>query len=67
MTKLTKAETNYGNGMIHSHCGKVFSNDNGYCKHYNGGGDISKPGLCEIVEGEIKPTAWCDQFDRARK
>jgi hypothetical protein len=67
MTKLAKESVNYSNGMIHSHCGRIFANDTSYCKYYTGAGDISAPGICSIVEGPIKPTAWCEQFDKAKK
>jgi hypothetical protein len=51
----------------HINFARTFIAPFGYCKHFKGGGDVDKPGLCEIVEGEIKPTAWCDRFDKARK
>lgn len=67
MTKMTKAEANYSRGMIHSHCGKVFSNDSGYCKHFKGAGDAVKDGVCTEVEGSISPVYWCKEFAAAKK
>ena len=65
--KLTKESVNFGNGMIHSHCGKVFPNDNDYYKHYSGAADVMVPGKCSIVEGDIRPTGWCERFERVSK
>ena len=67
MAKLTKKETNYSRGMIHSHCGKVFSNDTGYCQHYRGHTGVLTQGACEIVEGPISPVYWCNRFKKVKK
>lgn len=72
MTKLTKKEVQYGRGMIHSHCGKVFPNDTGYCKHFiETKGRLSLGqgymGSCQIVEGDISPLFWCAEFSKAKK
>ena len=67
MTKLTKEETNYSRGMIHSHCGKVFPNDNGYCKHFIRHHEATSNGECQIVDGPIDPVYWCTEFAKARK
>jgi hypothetical protein len=67
MTKATKSEVNYSKGMIHSHCGRVFPNDNGFCKHFKGAGNATKDGICSEVEGPISPIYWCERFDKAKK
>lgn len=67
MAKLTKEETKYSRGMIHSHCGKVFSNDNGYCKHFIRRHDPTSRGECQIVSGPIDPVYWCTEFEKAKK
>jgi len=67
MTKLTKEETHYGRGMIHSHCGKVFANDTGYCQHYRGPTGALTQGTCTEVEGPISPLYWCNQFKKVKK
>ena len=66
-SKESKESVSYSRGMIHSHCGKVFNNDTGYCKHFKGAGDPTKDGICTEVEGSISPLYWCRLFDKARK
>lgn len=67
MTKLTKEESNYGRGMINSHCGKVFSNDTGYCQHFRDDNGIHVYGTCTEVEGQINRTYWCKEFLKVKK
>lgn len=62
MSKFEKDEVNYGRGMIHSHCGKAFEDDKSYCRHYEPRG--VGVGTCEIVEGPIGATMWCEKFKR---
>lgn len=67
MTKLTKQEVDYSIGMVHSHCGKVFSHDTHYCKHFSGGASIRAKGTCEIVEGSIDPVYWCKEYSKQKQ
>jgi hypothetical protein len=48
--KRSKESVDYSKGMPQSHCG--------ICKHYS-------PGSCELVEGEIDPSYWCELFARS--
>lgn len=64
MNKLNKDSVNYSLGMIHSHCGKVFEDDKGYCKHYHGSQEV---GMCDKVNGQINPIYWCTQYSKAKK
>ena len=64
MPKFSKREVNYSLGHNDSHCGKVFEDDNGYCKNYRKGDDTH--GTCALVEGKIKPVYWCEKFAKAR-
>lgn len=63
MAKLTKEEVDYSRGMIHSHCGKVFANDSGHCKHFQGSGAVNTKGRCAIVDGAIDPLYWCKEWE----
>ncbi|HEY6021570.1 MAG TPA: hypothetical protein VIY48_17290 [Candidatus Paceibacterota bacterium] len=70
MSKFSKESVNYSRGMKDSHCGKVFSDDKGYCRHFshlsvNEEGKMS--GECQIVSGDINPIYWCKKFDKAKK
>ena len=67
MAKFTKKEADYSRGMIHSHCGKVFPNDNGHCQHFKGHADVTALGTCTKTEGEINPVYWCKEFEKAKK
>ena len=67
MTKVSKESVHYSKGMVHSHCGRVFNNDKGYCKHFETKfqGNLYKEGACSIVEGKISPIMWCQEFKKA--
>lgn len=67
MAKYSKEEVNYSRGMINSHCGKVFSNDTGYCKHFQGPTGALTQGTCALVNGSISPVYWCKEFEKAKK
>jgi len=47
----SKESVDYSEGMKSAHCG--------ICKHYR------SPGSCELVEGDIDPSYWCELFSRA--
>ena len=66
MAKLKKTDVNYSRGLIHSHCGKCFSDDKGHCQHFIGRG-YTTSGTCEIVEGTIEPIMWCERFKKTGK
>lgn len=61
MTKYTKEAVDYSRGMQDRHCGSVFKDDKGYCKHFE------KPSSCKLVEGFINPIYWCRKFEKAEK
>ena len=65
MAKLSKDETKYSRGHADSHCGKVFADDTGYCKHYHS--TTHDAGTCDIVEGKINPVYWCDKWQKAKQ
>lgn len=67
MAKRTKQAVNYSKGMIQSHCGKVFGEDKGYCKHFRGIEETATRGECSKVEGSINPVFWCELFSKAVK
>lgn len=62
--KFSKSEVHYSQGMIHSHCGEAFTDDKSYCRHYHK--KTLSTGTCELVEGEIKPTMWCNKFKKVK-
>lgn len=62
--KYTKRQVNYSTGHIDSHCGKVFHDDKGHCKHYRA--STNENGVCDIVEGQIKPMYWCKEWEKAK-
>ncbi len=65
MKKLAKSEVDYSLGMKNSHCGRVFKDDSGYCRHFlNTKTSAGKDGQCELVEGSISPVYWCDRFKK---
>jgi hypothetical protein len=64
--KVSKAEAHYGIGHQNSHCGKAFSDDKNYCRHFietsTGAADL---GACEKVSGAINRVYWCKLWQRA--
>lgn len=68
MAKASKQETDYSLGMAESHCGKVFSDDKGYCKHFiHPKTGYTSHGTCKKVEGQINPVFWCKLYAKAEK
>jgi len=65
MTKSAKSDVNYSTGMLHSHCGPTFRDDKFYCKHFIPKARSSN-GTCDVVEGEIDPTYWCERYQRVK-
>jgi len=65
MIKTDKVSVNYSRGHRDSHCGKVFPDDWGFCKHFRP--SDAQTGTCEIVAGAINPLYWCTRFARATK
>ena len=65
MAKLSKHEVSYSLGMIHSHCGKTFKDDKGYCEHFVEIDEPGDSGQCRIVSGMINPVYWCRKFEKA--
>jgi hypothetical protein len=59
MAKANKTDVDYSVGMEKSHCGKVFKDDEGYCKHF------VKPSACQKVSGYIDPVYWCKLWEKA--
>jgi hypothetical protein len=47
------------------HCGKSFSGDAGYCRHFVGSSPEAEIGQCAKVEGTINRIYWCKLFARA--
>lgn len=68
MPKFEKSQVNYSRGHIDSHCGKVFHDDKGFCKHYiaHASGNFKMSGACQLVEGPINPVYWCKEFEKAK-
>ncbi len=64
--KVSKTEAKYSRGMVHSHCGKSFTDDKSYCEHYRGP-EAPSIGTCEIVAGPINPIMWCEYFKKIGK
>ena len=64
MTKKTKEEVDYSKGHKDSHCGKVFPDDKGYCRHYSD--ESHEVGSCELVRGIIVPVYWCKLWQKAK-
>lgn len=70
---LSKTAVHYSIGMVHSHCGKVYSDDKGYCAHFLIGKTVASSsaiagvhqGTCELVDGSIDPVYWCQKFKKA--
>lgn len=67
MPKFTKQETDYSRGHADSHCGKVFADDKGYCKHFQRNGAALGKGTCSLVDGEIDPIFWCTKWQRSKQ
>ena len=61
--KHTKQEVDYGQGMLHSHCGPTFHDDKYYCRHFipPSAGFVGK---CDAVEGPIRNSHWCELYKR---
>jgi hypothetical protein len=47
------------------HCGKSFSGDAGYCRHFTGASPEAEIGRCEKIAGQINRVYWCRLFSRA--
>lgn len=62
--KFLKADVDYSRGMIHSHCGPCFKDDEWYCEYYLGA-PAPASGRCKLVEGEIRPIMWCNKYEKA--
>ena len=67
MTKYEKDEVDYSHGHQGSHCGKVFSDDKGYCKHFVPQREVVTLGACDLVKGGIKPVYLCTEWQQAKK
>ena len=65
MPKLTKREVDYNHGHKDSHCGTVFPDDIGDCKHYRKGDGHF--GSCTKVDGNINPVFWCKEWEKVSK
>lgn len=66
MAKTGKNEVDYSLGMAQSHCGPVFKDDKGYCKHFHKPKvGVTGHGTCDKVEGNINPVYWCALFAKA--
>lgn len=62
MQKRAKSDVNYSTGMLHSHCGPTFHGDKFYCRHFIP--RINRTGNCDLVQGEIGRTMWCELYQR---
>lgn len=64
-----KTEVDYGPGHVDSHCGRSFTQDKNYCKHFMPApakmDRVTIPGRCQLVGGTIRRTYWCKLFKRA--
>ena len=67
MTKSAKEDVHYGPGMLHSHCGPTFHDDRLYCKHFQPSAASGRDGGCDVVQGKIDPTFWCELYSRVKK
>ncbi len=65
--KLNKPQVDYSRGMKDSHCGKSYSGDSGYCRHFIEPRGNSELGQCERVSGPINRLYWCRLFAKAHK
>lgn len=66
--KLTKEEVHYSRGHVHSHCGPRWTDDTYTCRHFLSQSiSLNRDGKCELVEGVIQPSYWCDRYQRAKK
>lgn len=67
MAKVSKQSVNYSRGHKDSHCGKVFPDDKGYCRHYIPHTDQHSEGACQLVQGSINPVYWCEKWQRQKQ
>jgi hypothetical protein len=66
--KATKASVDYSPGMRDAHCGKVFKEDRGYCRHFvpSHSQAPNDNGSCTEVAGSIGRVYWCRLFSKAQ-
>lgn len=64
--KFAKSDVNYSTGMLQSHCGPTFHDDRFYCKHFRPSAS-GRIGKCDLVEGDIDPSYWCELYSRVKK
>lgn len=65
MSKHEKSEVDFSPGMLHSHCGPTFHDDKYYCRHFTPNAGFV--GKCDVVEGPIRNTYWCELYKRVAK
>lgn len=63
--KFAKDDVDYSKGHAASHCGRMFSDDTGYCKHFLYPGPNEMSGECQLVKGAIKRDFWCRKWKKA--
>lgn len=63
--KFAKDDVSYSKGHLASHCGRMFADDAGYCKHFIDSGTHPIIGSCELVRGAIKRDFWCRKWKKA--
>lgn len=66
MSKVSKEEAGYKQGVTAHHCGKIVSDDKNYCEFFEMKyrDQPYKQGSCTKVEGVIDPYMGCKLFKK---